>query len=61
MITQVGGLIAHIREAVASFGVTPHATIIARIGEQGEQMQIESVQVSGWINPTIILQLKKPN
>lgn len=57
MITKIGALIEHVKESVR-YGVSPHSPVVVRVGDNGEEMQIEHVKVQGGFQQKLVIQLK---
>lgn len=60
VVQKVGELIERITTAVKQRGLTPHSSIVVRLGDEGEELQIEHVKVRPSVigPPVIILQVK---
>lgn len=60
MIEKIGDVISRITTSVKQFGISPHSPVVVRIGEHGQEMQIEHVKVQGGIlGPKLVLQVKE--
>ncbi len=58
-VEYIGDLIQRISTSVQVHGVNPHSDVFIRIGDTGEEMQIEHVKVQGGLNgPRIVIQAK---
>ena len=58
MIEKIGDVINRIITAAKEAGVTEHAPVVVRVGDFGQEMQIEHVKLQGGINgPKIVLQV----
>jgi hypothetical protein len=60
IIDKIGMLIELVTTSVRQFNVDPHSPVVARVGDDGQEMQIEQVRVQQTaLGPKLVLQLKR--
>lgn len=58
MIEKIGDIISRITTSVKQFGISPHSPVVVRIGDFGQEMQVEHVKVQGGVDgPKLVLQV----
>ncbi len=61
MINRIGDLINRVTTSVKQFGINPHSSIVVRIGDFGQEMEIEHLKVQSAIDGhKLVLQVKAP-
>lgn len=60
-IQRIGDLIERVTTAVKIHGINPGSSVTIRVGEFGQEMEIEHMKIKeGVMGPRIILQVKVP-